>query len=290
MDRRTRTFSSPDGTRLALTELGRGPPLLCHPGGPGRASVYLEDLAGLAEERTLLLLDPRGTGSSEMPADPSTLRFDRLADDLEAARAHLGLARMDVLAHSAGAVVAEVWAARHPDGVGALVLVTPSDRLQGGRHADVPAIRASRAGEPWYADAAAAERALASAPPEAQQPLVRRTRPFFYGRWDARIQAHAAGAEAQSSAAAEEGYGRDAGGVDTAGLAAQLARVRAPVLVVGGARDGITGVASVHAVARCFPSARALVLPEAGHFPWIDAPEAFREAVGRFLRDAVARA
>ena len=279
-----RTFAAPDGTRLALTELGHGPPLICVPGGPGRASEYLEDLAGLSAERTLLRLDLRGTGASQSPADASTLRFDHLAEDLEALRAHLGLTQLDVLAHSAGAVVAQVWAARHPAHVRALVLVTPSDRLQGGQSADVPSIRAERAGEPWYADAAAAERALASAPPEAQQPLVRRTRPFFYGRWDARIQAHAASAEAQSSAVAEEGYSRDADQVDTADLVARLAHVQAPVLVVGGARDGITGVASVHAVARCFPRAQTTVLPDAGHFPWVDAPAAFRAAVDPFLR------
>ena len=46
------TFTSFDGTRLAYTELGTGPRLVCLPGGPGRASAYLEYLGGLAAERT----------------------------------------------------------------------------------------------------------------------------------------------------------------------------------------------------------------------------------------------
>ena len=70
-------FSAADGTSLAYTEVGAGPRLLCVPGGPGRASAYLEDLGGLADERTLVLLDSRATGASEVPADPSTLRFAR---------------------------------------------------------------------------------------------------------------------------------------------------------------------------------------------------------------------
>lgn len=145
------TFASYDGTRLAYTEVGDGPPLLCLPGGPGRASVYLEDLGGVSASRTLVRLDSRATGMSEVPADPASLRFDRLADDVEALRAHLGLERADVLAHSAGAVVAQVWASRHSSRVRSLVLVAAVAALQAGARADVPAIRAARADEPWFA-------------------------------------------------------------------------------------------------------------------------------------------
>ncbi len=276
------TFAAPDGTALSYETVGAGPHLLCVPGGPGRAAEYLEDLAGLSATRTLVLLDNRGTGRSGMPADPASLRFDRLADDVEALRAHLGLDVVDVLGHSAGAVVAQVWAARHPERVGRLVLVTPSDRLQGGDRGDVDAIRASRADEPWYADAAEAQAAAAGAPPEEQQALVRRTRPFFYGRWDARTQEHAASADRQGSPQAEAGFGMDAE-VDVRDVLAGLAALPRPVLVLGGERDAITGVASVHRVVASVPGAQAVVLPRAGHFPWVDEPEAFRAAVETFL-------
>jgi len=277
-------FSAYDGTTLAYTEVGSGPPLLCLAGGPGRASAYLEDLGGLSADRTLVLLDTRATGHSEVPADPSTLRFDRLADDVEALREHLGLERADVLAHSAGAIVAQSWAATHPQRVGALVLVTPSARLQGhDRSADVATIRAGRSDEPWYGDAAEAAEALDGAPPALQQSLVRATRPFFYGRWDERTQAHAASADRQSSKRAELGFAAGAEQVDVAGLLAALRDVSAPVLVVGGERDGLTGVESAHLVADCFPAGRAVVLPGAGHFPWVDEPAAFATAVRDFL-------
>jgi pimeloyl-ACP methyl ester carboxylesterase len=272
-----------DGTRLAYTEVGSGPPLLCLPGGPGRASAYLEDLAGLSAERTLVRLDNRATGMSEVPADPSSLRFDRLADDVEALRSHLGLERVDVLGHSAGCIVAQVWASRHRNRVRSLVLVTPSDRLQGGSRSDVDAIRASRSDEPWYADAAEAQQALATAPPAQQQALVRATRPFFYGRWDERTQAHAATADTQSNRRAEDGFGAGVEEVDVAAIVAGLREVTAPVLVLGGERDALTGVASVDAVAASFPSAQAVVLERAGHFPWVDEPDAFRTAVSSFL-------
>ena len=279
-------LTTSDGTRLAFTEVGTGPRLVCLPGGPGRSSAYLEDLGGLSASRTLVLLDQRATGHSEVPADPSTLRFDRLAEDVEALREHLDEDALDLLGHSAGTVVAQAYAAAHPDRVRSLVLVTPVDVLQRGPGAprtDVPAIRALRADEPWYAEAAEAEAALKDAPPSQQQALQRALRPFFYGRWDERTQAHAATADRQMNKRAELGFAAGAEQVDVAALLAALGRLQTPVLAVGGERDAATGVDAVHAVAAAFPRASTVVLPRAGHFPWVDEPADFLAALLDFL-------
>ncbi len=275
------TFTSPDGTRLAYAEVGAGPPLLCLPGGPGRAAAYLEELGGLSAERTLVLLDARATGRSEVPADPASLRFDRLAADVEALRSHLGLEQAEVLGHSAGAIVAQAWAAQHPTRVRSLALLTPSDHLQGGTREDVAQIRAARGDEPWYADARQAELALPDASPGERRTLERAVRPFFYGRWDEQTQEHAASADRQMSRRAELGFAAGAEQVDTGELLTELGRLDAPVLVVGAARDGVTGVAAAEHVAACFARARLEVLPAAGHFPWVDEPA----AVHTLLRD-----
>jgi proline iminopeptidase len=278
------TFTSYDGTRLAYDEAGSGPRLLCLPGGPGRASAYLEDLAGLTSERTVVRLDARATGHSEVPTDPSSLRFDRLAEDVEALRLHLGEDRVDLLGHSAGTVVAQAYAAAHADRLRSLVLVTPTSRLQGGDRSDAATIMAARAGEPWYSDAAEAAAALPDAPPSQQQALMRAFRPFYYGRWDERTQVHAATADRQMSRRAELGFAAGADEIDVPALLAALGRLEAPVLVVGAEHDAATGVVAVQLVADCFPRAETVVLPQAGHFPWVDEPEAFHAAVAGFLR------
>ena len=276
-------FASYDGTELSYTSVGSGPMLVCVPGGPGRAVAYLEELAGLSETRTLVLLDPRATGHSEVPSDPSTLRFDRMGADLEALREHLGQERLDVLGHSAGTLVAQAWASRHPASVGALVLVTPSDRLQGGERADIAAIKAGFAGEPWYEEAARAEADVEDAPPSQRASLERLARPFSYGRWGAREQAHAATADHQCSKRALLGFGFGADEIDLPELVSGLQGVTGPVLVLGGSRDGLTGVASVQLVADCFTDAQVVVIDGAGHYPWVDEPQAFRTAVEGFL-------
>jgi proline iminopeptidase len=46
----------------------------------------------------------------------------------------------------------------------------------------------------------------------------------------------------------------------------------------------VHGVDAVHEVAASFAGARTVVLPGAGHFPWVDEPAAFSTAVAEFLR------
>ena len=55
------SFCAADGTELAYHVRGEGAPLVCLPGGPGRASSYLGDLGGLSAHRRLILLNGRTT-------------------------------------------------------------------------------------------------------------------------------------------------------------------------------------------------------------------------------------
>ena len=82
------TLRTADGRTLAYNLLGDGPMLVCHPGGPGFAGAELGDLGGLSASRTLVLVDPRGTGGSDKAPDYS---LDGYAADLDELRAHLGV-------------------------------------------------------------------------------------------------------------------------------------------------------------------------------------------------------
>ena len=272
-----------DGTRLAYRMVGSGPLLLCVPGGPGRASAYLEDLGGLAAHRTLVLLDSRGTGASDLPADDFSYTAESLAADVDCLRTHLGLDVADVLGHSAGAKVAQVWAARHADRVGRLVLVTSYlDVSDPTLAADRERVRAARADEPWYAAAREAEEGMRYAPKGEQKRLEREQRPFFYGRWTAREQAHAASADHQTAPRASSRFLTSTAPDE---LRAQLGAVRAPVLVVTGERDGLTPPVAGRRIHEAMPGSSYAEIPGAGHFPWVDEPDAFLAAVLPFLSD-----
>ena len=279
-------FHAFDGTELAYHVCGDGPPLLCLPGGPMRASACLGDLGGLSRHRRLILLDLRGTGSSATPADPSSYRCDRLVDDVLGLQDHLGLESADVLGHSAGANIAVQYALRHPARVSRLVLVTPSGRAAG-LEPDAAMRReivSLRRGEPWFADAAAAfERIAVGGGAEEDWAAAA---PFFYGRWDSAAQANDASEEGQTNEEAAAAFGAE-GAFDPAATRAGLAGLGSPALVIGGSLDLQRPPAITAEYAALFADARLVVQPGAGHFPWLDDPGQFVAAVTEFLNAAV---
>jgi pimeloyl-ACP methyl ester carboxylesterase len=277
-------LAAADGTRLAVHLIGSGPPVVCVPGGPGRASEYLEDLGGLSQSHTLLRLDTRGSGQSELPEDRESLSFPRLADDLEDLRVARGLDTIDLLGHSAGCFVALVYAARYPERVSRLMLLTPSGRGFGSPDADIARIRAGRSGEPWYAEAAAVEAEVAMMPPHRRERPHRELRVFSYGRWDDRAQAHAASTDAQMSLRAMAAFS-PGGGFDPGHFLTALADFAAPTLIVVGSLDGATGVEAGQVVAGVLPNARVAEIDGAGHYPWVDAPDDLRQILVSFLTE-----
>jgi pimeloyl-ACP methyl ester carboxylesterase len=70
---------------------------------------------------------------------------------------------------------------------------------------------------------------------------------------------------------------------DPAEARRRLAAVSARVLVVTGQHDALTGVTVAERFAETLRDVEVVTLPGAGHFPWVDAPEAFRGAVEDFL-------
>ncbi|WP_018353627.1 alpha/beta fold hydrolase [Longispora albida] len=272
------TFTTPDGTELAYRVTGDGPPLVCVPGGPGQASAYLGDLGGLTAYRALVLLDNRGTGASAAPADPATYRISQLAEDIEALRIHLGYERVDLLGHSAGGGTAMLYAAAYPDRVGRLILASPSLRVTGlpsGLGAD--AVIASRAGEPWHAEAVRALTAEAGDADELWR-LRYASAPFLYGEWNAVTQAQAGRERAEFAPEAEAGFYAEFD-VDGAAVLAELAKLGDRVLIIGGDLDIWPTREALAALNTQVPGSRHVTIPEAGHFPWLDNPAAFASAV-----------
>ncbi|QGQ21154.1 alpha/beta fold hydrolase [Cellulomonas sp. JZ18] len=246
-----------------------------------QASAYLGDLGGLAARRPLLLLDLRGTGGSPAPADPAAYRCDRQVDDLEALRRHLRVDRLDLLAHSAGAAVAVLYAARHPERVRSLVLVTPSPRVVGIEVADADrrAVAERRRGAPWFPAAWAGFERIWSGAATAED--VAAITPFLHGRWDDERRALLPVLDAGRDGAAAAAYYPD--DLDPQGTRTALAALHAPVLVVAGELDVALPPDRAADYAALVPQASLAVQPGAGHYPWLDDPAAFVAAVGGFL-------
>lgn len=276
------TFSSYDGTQLAYRIHGHGDPLVCVPGGPMQDSAYLGDLGGLSAHRRLIMLDPRGTGASAVPEDPATYRCDHLVDDVESLRTHLGLDRMDLLAHSAGTNIATLYATRHPDRVRRLVLVTPSLAAPGIHVTaeDRLAVARLRENEPWYPEAYAALNGITSGDPapDAWDAIA----PFSYARWTPETESYHRSHDTHRNDDAAAVFASE-GAFTPEETRAALKSHPSPVLVLSGAYD-LNSVASLVAqFAALLPAARHVTLSGTGHFPWYDVPADFVTAVAGWL-------
>ncbi|MGZ4478737.1 MAG: alpha/beta fold hydrolase [Nocardioidaceae bacterium] len=261
---------------------GDGAPLICLPGGPMRDSVYLGVLGGLSEHRQLVVLDLRGTGQSASPKDPASHRCDRLVDDVEALRAHLGLDRMDLLAHSAGANIAAQYVAQRPERVNKLALITPSTRAVGIEVTDESRRETAqlRRDEAWFGGAfSALESILAGQDTDSDWSAIA---PFSHGRWDHVAQAHEAADDRQRNNEAAAVFGAE-GAFDPVATRAALAEFGRPVLLVAGQVDLNAIPSVVDEYAEMFPNAKLVVQRKAGHYPWLDDAAEFVETVAGFL-------
>ncbi|MFB7495760.1 alpha/beta fold hydrolase [Streptomyces sp. NPDC056161] len=275
-------FPAPDGTILAYHVFGDGPSVVCLPGGPMQASTYLGELGGLSAHHRLIVPDLRGTGASGMPDDQDSYRCDRLVADVDALREHLGLDRMDLLGHSAGANLAVRYVERHPEHVRRLALITPSVLAVGIQiDADLRRGTASlRGGEPWYPAARAALEEIVAG--RATADAWRSLAPFAYGRWDETARRHRAAEDEQRNDAAAAVFAA-AGAFDPDATRAAIAAFARPVLLPAGEFDLNSPPRAVAEYAALFPDARFTVQSRAGHYPWLDDAGQFVGAVEEFL-------
>lgn len=128
----TRLWFDVDGPSLAPEggEMPDRPTVVLLHGGPGSFdhSYFKPDFARLAAEAQVVYLDLRDHGRSAW-GDPADWSFEIRADDVRAFCDILGIVRPVVLGHSLGGYVAMLYAARHPDHAGALVLQSTNGRF-----------------------------------------------------------------------------------------------------------------------------------------------------------------
>ena len=274
-----------DGRKLTYRKLGHGPVLVCHPGGPGFSATYFGDLAALWEQFTLVMLNPRGTGGSDRPAESTAYAIDDYVADLEDLRAHLGLERLLLLGHSHGGVVAQAYAAAHPGRVRALVLASTLARFAAEQESAMKAAMEKRANQPWYGDAVAALEAEQAGDFETDQQiseLVFRELPMYF--------AHFGPAEAgyldtlkteHVNADALRLFNKEI--FTTFDLRSRLPKITARTLVITGEEDFICGPMCADEICACIPGAQRALVGDAGHFVFVEQAQGFHDEVAAFL-------
>jgi proline iminopeptidase len=273
-----------DGVPLAYHVRGRGPVCIVHPGGPGLEWSYLR-MPEVERTLTLVYLEPVGTGVSQpvpplAPRDYTLARYARL---LDGARDQFGLARVCVLGHSHGGMVATSWAVANPDRVAGLILYATAGRSDAETRKDQEAGAAAFAKEPWFPAALAAiERYPRIATDAEADAVVRDWAPLLFADWTRRQ------AELAPSLAALRAFaGPIRGAIANQApwdVRASLSVVRAPTLIIAGAKDALTSQARAEELVHAIAGAQLVVLPNSGHMGHIEEPAAFAAAVAELAR------
>ena len=95
-----------NGTNIAWSMGGSGPPLLLLHGFPQTRALWAHVAPALARTHTVICPDLRGYGASGKPADVQSYSFRHMAQDQLALMAHLGHEQFDVAGHDRGGRVA----------------------------------------------------------------------------------------------------------------------------------------------------------------------------------------
>ncbi|WP_328473098.1 alpha/beta hydrolase [Actinoplanes sp. NBC_00393] len=260
--------------RLWTRSAGSGPPLvLCH-GGPGLWD-YFGDVASMLQDVRTIRWDQRGCGRSERRGPYS---IGGSIADLDAVRAQLAGPRTALLGHSWGAHLALRYALEHPGHVSALIYVSGTG------------IDPNRAWHPYY------ERNLRQRlgghlqrweTLNGRDRTPAEEREWAVLQWSADYaDMDAAQALAARMATPWLGINYEVNRILNAEAEADLtARCRTldlPVLIIDGAED-IRPRWAVDSLHEALPDATRISLPGAGHLPWVERPDEFRQAVLTFL-------
>ena len=278
-------FNTQEGRKLTYRKMGSGPVLVCHPGGPGFSSAELGDLAGLWERFTLIMFNPRGTGSSDRPADLLAYTIDDYVSDLDELREHLGLEQMNLMGFSHGGVVAQAYAAKHPGRVSKLVLASTLARFGSDQEAAMKAGMDKRSGQPWYQDAAAAlqeeQDGKVLTDPEVAE-LVFREMPLYFAHYGP-VEAGYLDTIRSDSVNGDAFRLFNAEIFNTFDLRGSLANITAPTLVINGDEDFICGPVCAAEISAAIRGAREVIVGDSGHMIFVEQPQAFHDEVADFL-------
>ncbi|HZV93109.1 MAG TPA: alpha/beta fold hydrolase [Caldimonas sp.] len=249
------------GKKLAVEKQGSGDAVVLVHGLGSTANVWEPQVRALADRFTMLRYDLEGAGRS---AYEGPLSIDGWVQDLKAL---LDVERIDkarLVGHSLGTLILQHFAVAYPARVDRLVFI-----------------------------------GVNRAPPEARRQAVReRVAKVRAEGLDAIVETVVKGGVSPHTLAHKpevvgfvrelltrqptEGYARCCEAMASS-VAADVAAVKAPVLLIAGRDDGVSPPANSEGMAKDLPNAQLRILEQCGHWHPIEQPAAVSQALREFL-------
>jgi pimeloyl-ACP methyl ester carboxylesterase len=260
-----------NGVELFHDEIGSGEPVLLHHGYTGSHDLWLSDIAPkLADRYRCIVMDARGAGESEHPADGYTI--EQYALDVIGMADALGLDRFTYVGHSMGGGIGMQLGLEHADRLNKLVLVAPipsgGTKPPVGQEAAAQALRERNRG--------------LRQSPEGHATMMRERK---LGQVRDVSDELLESAQERALSVSEGHYEDSMAAMATFDVTDRLGELTTPTLMVAGAADGLSA-ANVQDWLR-LPNATLHVFSRVGHSPERDVPEEFAAVLRDFLEHGV---
>lgn len=260
-----------NGIRLNVERAGEGPPLVLLHGFTGSATTWSPHLDAFACRFSVIAVDLPGHGKSDAP-ESADYRMKQCVADLLAVLDRLGIANAVLLGYSMGGRVALHLALVAPDRIRALILESTSPGI-----ADLEERAARRRSDD--ALAAMIEREGIEAFVDYWEHL-----PLFASQsvLPAAIRGRLRSQRLANNPAGLANSLRSIGAGVMEPLHDRLGEIQAPVLLMTGVLDE-KHYRLGRSMAEAIPTARLVVVPDAGHAVHLEQSEAFNRRVLEFL-------
>jgi pimeloyl-ACP methyl ester carboxylesterase len=258
-------------------EIGEGddtPVLFVH-GLSGQWQNWLENIPRVARERRVIAPDLPGHGRSAMPGEKISTQgygqlLKKLLDVLEIERVH-------VVGNSLGGFVSAELAVEFPGVVERLVLVSAAG-ISNSNVYRAPALTVGRIAGTLASVTAARHRVMAG------RPVTRHLALALVARHPSLLKGDLAWEGFMKGASPPGFYDAFRASIEY-DFRDRLPEIKAPTLVVWGAKDSVISVRDAEQFERLIDDARKVVMEDTGHVPMAERPQAFNDLLVDFLAE-----
>jgi len=274
-DHLKQTVALPNGITLGYVEFGnpKGRPVLLIHGYTDNARDWVPLVPFLNKDFRLILVDIRGHGSSSKPECCYAL-ID-FAYDIKLLLDALGIERADVVGHSLGSMITQYFAEFWPERTGRVVLVSSTAGAQ-------PGARRKGLGGMDPHQSFRAQIAALSDPLDPESAFMR----WWYAS-PTPVDEEFLRRQRRDAAAIPIKVWRAVldQGVATVDLRTTLPALKAPTLLMWGAKDFIFKAPDRAGLTAMLPQAKVIVYPDYGHNPFWENPERVGKDINAFLAE-----
>ncbi len=265
-------YATLNGLRFRYAVAGQGPVcLMPTPGWGPSYDAYLLAMKPLERYLTFVHVDTRGTGKSQRPPTLNDYTLDQFMADLSALQQYLHQPKvwlMEILLQ--GGYLVMRYASQYPDRCRGLLVIDGTAGKDSVYQVDFEKQLLKRQGEPWFSKAY--KTGVDESKPMSER--LNLAMPFYFH--DVRNMATAIGTLGRSSQSVQAYQGFTTSKMGDTFLLPTLNRITAPTLVVVGNDDFICPVESqAKRIQAAIPTADLVIIPEAGHFPFLEQRDQF---------------